>query len=212
MLVAVGSHLSQFDEWKGKRDPNLAYPKSVDRDKIPFVFRWEYGGCDVSVCGSFTSWNTKLPLTRSCHGDFSAIVELPKGTHEYKFYVDGKWIHDPCAETTDNNLGSFNNVVHVTRKDFEAFYNTDFLNQPSTGLSSSPPGSYSQTVPARSSATGLPPHLPPLLQQTILNSDLPSDEDPTLLSEPNHVVLNHLYALSVKDHVLVLAATHRYKE
>ena len=33
----------------------------------------------------------------SHHGDFSAIVELPKGTHEYKFYVDGKWIHDPCA-------------------------------------------------------------------------------------------------------------------
>ena len=37
------------------------------------------------------------PFNSSCHGDFSAIVELPKGTHEYKFYVDGKWIHDPCA-------------------------------------------------------------------------------------------------------------------
>lgn len=36
-------------------------------------------------------------LNSSHHGDFSAIVELPKGTHEYKFYVDGKWIHDPCA-------------------------------------------------------------------------------------------------------------------
>ena len=66
MLVAVGSHLSQFDEWRGKRDPNQAYPKSVDRDKIPFVFRWEYGGCDVSVCGSFSNWATKLPLTRRC--------------------------------------------------------------------------------------------------------------------------------------------------
>ena len=74
-------------------------------------------------------------------------------------------------------------------------------------------------------------------------------EDPTLLLEPNHVILNHLYALSIKvrqtffdmvqskpcssvldcdsifvthtlytllflmqDNVLVLAATHRYKQ
>ena len=30
-------------------------------------------------------------------GDSSVVVELPQGTHEYKFYVDGKWILDPCA-------------------------------------------------------------------------------------------------------------------
>lgn len=63
----MGSHLAQFDEWRGKqREPSQAYPKTVDKDKIPFVFRWEYGGADVSVCGSFTDWTTKLPLTRRC--------------------------------------------------------------------------------------------------------------------------------------------------
>ena len=63
---------------------------------------------------------------------------------------------------------------------------------------SSPPGSYSQQVPPRSATSGLPPHLPPLLQQTVLNQDLPDFEDPTLLPQPNHVILNHLYALSIK--------------
>lgn len=37
----------------------------------------------------------------------------------------------------------------------------------------SPPGSYSQVMPPRSAASGLPPILPPLLQQTVLNQDQP---------------------------------------
>ena len=27
--------------------------------------------------------------------NFTTIVELPEGRHEYKFYVDGIWVHDP---------------------------------------------------------------------------------------------------------------------
>lgn len=29
------------------------------------------------------------------HGDFVTIIDLPEGEHEYKFYVDGEWKHDP---------------------------------------------------------------------------------------------------------------------
>ena len=36
--------------------------------------------------------------------------------------------------------------------------------------------------------------------------------EPTLLPEPNHVMLCHLYALSIKDGVMVLSATHRYRK
>jgi hypothetical protein len=36
--------------------------------------------------------------------------------------------------------------------------------------------------------------------------------DPNMLPEPqSHVMLNHLYAQSVKDNVLVMACTTRYK-
>lgn len=56
-----------------------------------------------------------------------------------------------------------------------------------------------------------PPILPPHLLQVILNNPNVSGE-PTLLPQPNHVMLNHLYALSIKDGVMVLSCTHRYRK
>uniref|UniRef100_A0AC34GW00 Association with the SNF1 complex (ASC) domain-containing protein n=1 Tax=Panagrolaimus sp. ES5 TaxID=591445 RepID=A0AC34GW00_9BILA len=57
-----------------------------------------------------------------------------------------------------------------------------------------------------------PPVLPPHLLQVILNKDTPVHCDPNVLPEPNHVMLNHLYALSIKDGVMVLSATHRHRK
>ncbi|ELV11679.1 5'-AMP-activated protein kinase subunit beta-2 [Tupaia chinensis] len=99
----------------------------------PTVIRWSEGGKEVFISGSFNNWSTKIPLIKS-HNDFVAILDLPEGEHQYKFFVDGQWVHDP------------------------------------------------------------------------------SECDPALLPEPNHVMLNHLYALSIKDSVMVLSATHRYKK
>lgn len=42
--------------------------------------------------------------------------------------------------------------------------------------------------------------------------DTPVSCDPNVLPEPNHVMLNHLYALSIKDGVMVLSATHRHRK
>ena len=90
------------------------------------------------------------------HDDFTAIVDLPAGRHEYKFFVDGQWLHDPNEVTTvyhsislcgithtptllplfllsvscshqeaaDNGLGSYNNVVNVSKKEFDAYFET----------------------------------------------------------------------------------------
>lgn len=40
-------------------------------------------------------------------GEFSAIIELPEGEHEYKFCVDGRWIHDPNAVSEIFCIDSF---------------------------------------------------------------------------------------------------------
>ncbi|XP_035770082.1 5'-AMP-activated protein kinase subunit beta-1b [Neolamprologus brichardi] len=81
-------------------------------------------------------------------------------------------------------------------------------------LSSSPPGPYLQDAYVTKPDDKLkhPPFLPPHLLQVLLNKDTGISCDPTLLPEPNHVMLNHLYALSIKDGVMVLSATHRYKK
>jgi 5'-AMP-activated protein kinase regulatory beta subunit len=75
------------------------FPKqeSLDGDKnssaLPTVFKWEGGGKQVYISGTFSNWKA-LPMVKS-HGDFVTIVDVPEGEHEFKFCVDGEWKHDP---------------------------------------------------------------------------------------------------------------------
>jgi Glycogen recognition site of AMP-activated protein kinase len=48
-------------------------------------------------------------------------VDLAEGEHEYKFLVDGQWMHDPTEPVIDNGIGSKNNVISVKKSDFEVF-------------------------------------------------------------------------------------------
>jgi len=51
----------------------------------------------VSVAGSFDEFDaSRHPLERAEDGMWEAILELPPGTHEYKFNVDGRWELDPA--------------------------------------------------------------------------------------------------------------------
>merc|ERR1712032_575374 len=47
---------------------------------------------------------------------------------------------------------------------------------------------------------------------SILNKDTPLSCEPTLLPEPNHVMINHLYAMSIKDGVMVISSTQRFRK
>lgn len=77
-------------------------------------------------------------------------------------------------------------------------------------LSLSPPGSYTRIPPRSTDPAAAPPILPPHLLQVILNN--PDKANATILPQPNHVMLNHLYALSIKDGIMVLSATHRFRK
>jgi len=184
--------------------------------KLPTVFKWDQGGKSVAISGSFDNWKSRIPLVKS-HGEFSTIVELEEGVHEYKFYVDGQWVCDAHKEKKLNEMGTDNNVIHVDSSDFEVFeaLAVDSLST-GHGISGSPPGDYTTDIPRTASSAGMhhsgPPILPPHLLQVILNKEIPLHCEPTLLPEPNHVMLNHLYALSIKDGVMVLSATHRYRK
>ncbi|CAK1600962.1 unnamed protein product [Parnassius mnemosyne] len=176
---------------------------------LPTVFKWEGGGKQVFISGTFTDWKT-IPMVKS-HGDFVTIIDLPEGEHQYKYFVDGEWRHDPTVKVIDNGMGSKNNLVTVKLSDFEVF---QALAKDSEGVHSSAQTEYSQEIPQSKpwEKVSGPPILPPHLLQVILNKDTPLSCEPTLLPEPNHVMLNHLYALSIKDGVMVLSATHRYRK
>lgn len=202
----------EFIEWR----PDLGSSEKTDTLDRPTVFRWTGAGKEVYISGSFNNWTNKIPLIRS-QNNFVAIVDLPEGEHQYKFYVDGLWTHDPTEPVVTNQLGTVNNIIQVKKTDFEVF---DALMVDSqkcsdmSDLSSSPPGPYHQDAytPKQEEKFKSPPILPPHLLQVILNKDTGISCDPALLPEPNHVMLNHLYALSIKDGVMVLSATHRYKK
>merc|ERR1739838_298191 len=78
----------------------------------------------VELAGSFSSWSP-LPMTRSSEGIWTAVLELECGRHEYKVIVDGDWRVDESVEMVNNDMGSWNNVLHVEEDKDEEVEETD---------------------------------------------------------------------------------------
>lgn len=55
-----------------------------------------------------------------------------------------------------------------------------------------------------------PPGLPLFLGKSILNGSAPMKDDSSVLTMPNHTVLNHLATSSIKNDVLATSITTRY--
>ncbi|XP_075290599.1 5'-AMP-activated protein kinase subunit beta-1 isoform X2 [Opisthocomus hoazin] len=105
----------EFLAWQQDLEVNDKTPTQAR----PTVFRWTGGGKEVYLSGSFNNWS-KIPLTRS-HNNFVAILDLPEGEHQYKFFVDGQWTHDPSEPVVTSQLGTVNNIIQVKKTDFEVF-------------------------------------------------------------------------------------------
>nr|XP_023013249.1 5'-AMP-activated protein kinase subunit beta-1 [Leptinotarsa decemlineata] len=156
-------------------------PSTSRATHTPTVFRWEGGGKNVYISGSFSNWQT-IPMVKS-YGDFVAIVDLPEVLKWENIKIKIEHVFQALAKDSEN-------IKDDSQKEF------------------------GQEIPANKpwEKTSGPPILPPHLLQVILNKDTPLSCEPTLLPEPIHVMLNHLYALSIKDGVMVLSATHRYRK
>jgi len=237
---------------------------------IPTVFRWwtnptlpvEEKPKNVCVGGSFNSW-LPLPMNNTVTGNcWCLIVTLPEGDHEYKFLVDGVWMHNPKDRIVNesNEQGSARpgsgktNLIEVRRSDYEVFEaldndTRDVLDAKNRSRDNSmkkrvhndqsektsederdpfadfvPDSDYSSVVPSfiegaittptlhPSSFRLQPPLLPPQLLEIILNKDTPLSCEPTLLPTPNHVMVNHMYALSIQDGVMIMCATKRFRK
>lgn len=204
-----------------------------EKKTIPVVFKYPASPKDKEafLVGSFTNWKDPIQMVKS-DNDFVTIIELPEGKHEYKFFIDGRWEYDLNEPSVDDGHSGRNNTVTVKKSDFEVMEaltsDSILTTNPSssgppkqlptsdTDLSRSPPGSYEQNWPPTNreefSPTDKPPFLPPHLLNIILNKDTAAHYEPALLPEPNHVMLKHLYALSIRDGVMVLSTTTRYKQ
>jgi 1,4-alpha-glucan branching enzyme len=73
-------------------------------------------GSDVFVAGTFNDWDAgrnrldELPSI----GAYGGTVQVPSGTHQYSFIVDGCWQHDPQnPRTAPNGYWGVNSVLTV---------------------------------------------------------------------------------------------------
>ena len=69
----------------------------------------------VLLVGDFTQWQDQaISMKKGKDGIWTAKVELPAGTHTYRFIVDGQWMDDPdCAVRVPNPYGGENMVRQV---------------------------------------------------------------------------------------------------
>eukprot|EP00124_Ichthyophonus_hoferi_P000901 Ihof_evm10s39 gene=Ihof_evmTU10s39 len=180
-------------------------PPSKKTVKVPTVFQWAHGGTNVYITGTFNDWKERIPLNRS-QEEFATILDLEPGTtHQYKFIVDNEWRFNPDMPTVPDRAGATNNFLEVGEPDtidFDDFYSP---------VHGSPPGSYGTFIPKMDSSTKEPPILPPHLMQILLNSEPACPVDSAILPVPNHVMLNHLYARTISNGIMVLGGTSRYE-
>lgn len=70
----------------------------------------------VYLCGDFNQWSpASLRMIRhDGNGHWEKRLTLMPGRYQYKFVVDGEWVHDPNAsENVPNHHGSLNSLVEV---------------------------------------------------------------------------------------------------
>mmetsp|Transcript_31336 Transcript_31336/g.72130 ORF Transcript_31336/g.72130 Transcript_31336/m.72130 type:complete len:320 (+) Transcript_31336:173-1132(+) len=228
----------------------------LDDDTVPTVFRWEHGGRQVYITGTFNGWSRQIPMHRSGN-DFTYIHNLKRGKHAFKFIVDDEWRFAPDQPTVADIEGRINNFIDVTEfkaytgdKDFEkekaaAEYGggaqeatagsttptataTSSTTSETAGASADQAAEttdpkeagenrpdrdgevFSQNMPDLDEYTKEPPPLPPHLRHIILNKP-PQLQDTAALPVPQHVALNHLYCTAIRDNMMVLGITQRYK-
>lgn len=219
-----------YDADNAAKHGNLTVENWLDDDTVPTVFRWEHGGRQVYITGTFNGWSRQIPMHRSGN-DFTYIHNLKRGKHAFKFIVDDEWRFAPDQPTVADIEGRINNFIDVTDfkpytgdREFEkekAAAEYGFIadeEDASTADARDGDGTgpdrdgevFSQTMPDMDEYTKEPPPLPPHLRHIILNKP-PQLQDTAALPVPQHVALNHLYCTAIKDNMMVLGITQRYK-
>lgn len=259
LLAAVGGDGGGDGAASTSAPSQITIDNFLNDDTVPTVFRWEHGGRQVYITGTFNGWSRQIPMHRSGN-DFTYIHNLKRGKHAFKFIVDDEWRFAPDQPTVADIEGRINNFIDVT--DFKAYTGdrefekekaaaeygllaseaNDNAGTSSTAAATSPgspstPGgaatadsgedtankgsgtsnrpdrdgeTFSNTMPDVDDYTKEPPPLPPHLRHIILNKP-PQLQDTAALPVPQHVALNHLYCTAIKDNMMVLGITQRFK-
>lgn len=87
-------------------------PGSV-RTKITYT----QGGEKAYITGTFTGWRKMLPMERAADGTFSVTLDLPQGTHRFRFVIDGELKCADDISTATDSSGFLVNYLDVGNDD-----------------------------------------------------------------------------------------------
>jgi len=105
--------VKDLDEWREK----LFGPSVVGRE---VVFRIDAPqAARVGVAGTFNGWDPgRGAMSKDrISGVWTLTIELPPGSHQYRFVVDGEWIEDPANQAREEAPGGFLNSVVLVGED-----------------------------------------------------------------------------------------------
>ncbi|KAJ3443146.1 5'-amp-activated protein kinase [Anaeramoeba flamelloides] len=201
-----------------KETPQLLYPAVFRFPKKNQTNEKE----EIFVKGSFSDWKP-LKMNRS-EEDFSLIMNLPQGEHEFQFVTkDDEPLIDPNGEVIEKNDQLYQ-VLNVKEPESMLLSSSDLgsvlsPNETSSGetkkieskskINEDEDEGYSQKFPTYLSYSKKPPKIPPQLRHP--PKALESSLDSSLLAVPSHVVLSHLYTIT-RDDVAIYSCTNRYKK
>lgn len=89
---------------------------SIINGFMNFEFKYIGNKSSVQVAGSFNNWIPEDLLNRNCDEIWTKSIRLPHGTFEFKYLVDGVWMHDPLYPTVCSQDGVVNNIIYVGNK------------------------------------------------------------------------------------------------
>ncbi len=101
-----------IEHQKPKTRPTPAPPKLVE---VTFSLERPRAR-EVFVCGDFNQWSpgSLKMVWHDDKGRWQTRLALAPGRYQYKFVVDGEWIHDPGADqNVPNPSGSLNSILEV---------------------------------------------------------------------------------------------------
>lgn len=86
--------------------------------KVPITFNYtsetSKKPSSVQICGSFDKWQVRHPLAFDpIYNKWSVTLKIKKGTHHFKYIVDGNWVVSRTDKTLKDPNGYENNVITI---------------------------------------------------------------------------------------------------
>ncbi|CCE61655.1 hypothetical protein TPHA_0A05810 [Tetrapisispora phaffii CBS 4417] len=98
-----------------QRAPQQAQQQQTSNIMVPVDITWQQGGEKVYVTGSFTGWRKMIGLVPvpGQPGVLHVKLQLPPGTHKFRFIVDNELRFSDFLPTATDQMGNFVNYLEA---------------------------------------------------------------------------------------------------